>query len=110
MSVFDGPDNILRTPRGVTTKENARPAGFESDLVHPGHVVFVEFHSEIGIHDDERAAIDLLPSRLADVYPSRWDSSVWKVIDRQVDVAAKVGVLAQRPSRQLYDAVALGDI
>ena len=35
--------------------------------------LFVELHSEIGIKDNEKAAIDLLPSRLADVYPVNWD-------------------------------------
>jgi NitT/TauT family transport system substrate-binding protein len=72
--------------------------------------LFVEFHSDMGLRDDEKTAIDLLPNRLSDVYPSRWDPSVWKVIDRQVDVAVKIGVLGQYPARPLYDAVALGDI
>ena len=33
------------------------------------------------------AAIDLLPARLADVYPIAWDQGVWNAIDRQIEVA-----------------------
>jgi ABC-type nitrate/sulfonate/bicarbonate transport system substrate-binding protein len=72
--------------------------------------LFVEFHSEIGIKDNEKAAIDLLPSRLADVYPVNWDASVWKVIDRQLDVAIRVGVLDKKPARPIYDAVPLDGV
>jgi NitT/TauT family transport system substrate-binding protein len=69
--------------------------------------LFVDLHSEIGIKAEEKNAIDLLPARLADVYPVKWDPAVWKVIDRQLDVAIKVGVLDKRPARTIYDAVPL---
>jgi len=72
--------------------------------------LFVDLHSEIGFKDNETAAIDLLPTRLTDVYPVKWDDSVWKVIDKQLDVAIKVGVLDKRPPRPIYDAVTLGDV
>jgi hypothetical protein len=37
----------------------------------------------------------------------KWDPAVWKVIDRQLDIAIKVGVLDKRPARPIYDAVPL---
>jgi len=72
--------------------------------------LFSEFHSDIGLRDDEKSAIALLPNRLTDVYPSRWDESVWKIIERQIDVALKIGVIGQRPSRPLYDAIRLENV
>jgi hypothetical protein len=62
----------------------------------------------MGIRANESTAIALLPSRLADVYPSAWDSTVWKAIDQQVEIALKLGQLAAAPKRPLYDGVLLG--
>lgn len=71
---------------------------------------FVQHASEIGIRSNETAATALLPTRLADVYPSAWDAGVWAVIDRQVEVALKLGLLTAAPGRKLYDGVALGAV
>jgi len=32
---------------------------------------------------------------------------VWRGIDRQIDLAVKAGILAQRPSRPVYNGIAL---
>ena len=65
------------------------------------------FHRDLGLKDNEGAAIALLSRRLPDVYPVTWNPSVWRVIDRQIDVAVKTGLLAGRPARPLYDGLAL---
>jgi len=70
--------------------------------------LFVKYAGEMGIRPNEAAAANLLPTRLADVYPSAWDETVWAVIDRQVEVAVKLGLLTAAPKRRLYDGVALG--
>jgi len=58
--------------------------------------------SEIGFKPDERAAIDLLPSRLTDSYATAWDESVFGVIDKQIEVAAELGLLSARPPGKIY--------
>lgn len=58
--------------------------------------------SQIGLKPDETKAAGLLPSRLAPAYATRWDESVFAVIDKQVEVAAKLGVIDRVPSRKLY--------
>lgn len=70
--------------------------------------LFVKYAGEMGVRPAETAAAALLPTRLADVYPSAWDAGVWAVIDRQVEVAAQLGILAAVPKRRLYDGIALG--
>jgi NitT/TauT family transport system substrate-binding protein len=60
-------------------------------------------HKEFGIPDSERAAIDLLPKRLVDIYSVDWGKPVFANIDRQIEEAIKVGILAKRPERPLYD-------
>jgi ABC-type nitrate/sulfonate/bicarbonate transport system substrate-binding protein len=65
--------------------------------------LFVEHAAEMGIRPKETAAIDLLPGRLADVYPTEWDRNVWNGIDRQIEVAVKLGLLDAAPGRPLYD-------
>jgi hypothetical protein len=62
----------------------------------------------MGIRANETAAANLLPTRLADVYPSAWDANIWAVIDRQVAVAVELGILTTAPKRRLYDGLALG--
>jgi NitT/TauT family transport system substrate-binding protein len=73
---------------------------------NPG--LFVENAGEMGLRPKESEAIRLLPSRLADVYPSDWNQDVWTAIDRQIEVAAKVGLLDGVPGRRLYDGLTLG--
>jgi ABC-type nitrate/sulfonate/bicarbonate transport system substrate-binding protein len=70
--------------------------------------LFVDHAAEMGLRPKETAAIDLLPSRLADVYPTEWDRNVWNAIDRQVEVAVKLRLLDAAPDRPLYDGLALG--
>src|SRR6202049_3437733 len=43
MSVFDGPDDVLGPECRIAAEEYLRPRGLISDLVHLGHIPFVEF-------------------------------------------------------------------
>jgi NitT/TauT family transport system substrate-binding protein len=70
--------------------------------------LFVEHAAEMGLRPRETAAINLLPGRLADVYPTKWDQGVWSAIDRQIEVAVKLRLLDAAPGRPLYDGVRLG--
>jgi NitT/TauT family transport system substrate-binding protein len=70
--------------------------------------LFIEHAAEMGLRPKETAAIDLLPIRLADVYPTEWDHRVWSAIDRQIEVALKLRLLDAAPDRPLYDGLALG--
>lgn len=75
--------------------------------LHDHPYLFIEYHEEMGLRSNETAAIALLPSRLADVYPWTWSRTVWQAIDRQVEIAEKLGILKTAPKRPLYDGVAL---
>jgi ABC-type nitrate/sulfonate/bicarbonate transport system substrate-binding protein len=70
--------------------------------------LFVDNAADMGLRPKESEAIRLLPSRLADIYPSAWDQEVWTAIDRQIEVAVKVGLLEGVPGRRLYDGLPLG--
>jgi NitT/TauT family transport system substrate-binding protein len=63
-----------------------------------------ELHKEFGIPDSERAAIELLPKRIVDIYSVDWGKPVFANIDRQIDEAVKIGILPKRPDKPVYDA------
>jgi NitT/TauT family transport system substrate-binding protein len=86
----------------------ARVFAAANDSVRRNPQLFAEFHEEMGLRASETAAIALLPSRLADVYPSAWDETVWRAIDQQTEIAVKLGLLDAVPKRLLYDGIALG--
>lgn len=69
--------------------------------------VLRDIHQAIGVRSNERQAIELLPERMNKVYSSRWDARVWDNIDRQIETAASVGILASSPGSAVYDGVAL---
>jgi len=62
-----------------------------------------ELHREFGIPDGERAAIELLPKRLTDIYTIEWNQAVFANIDRQIEAAVKVGILPAKPEKPVYD-------
>ncbi len=64
-------------------------------------------HEALGIHDDETKAIALLPSRMNTVYATEWDDQVFASIDRQLDIALRLGLIPARPARPLYDRAVL---
>jgi ABC-type nitrate/sulfonate/bicarbonate transport system substrate-binding protein len=70
--------------------------------------LFIDHAGEMGLRPKETAAIDLLATRLADVYPTEWDQRIWNAIHRQIEVAVKLRLLEAAPERRLYDGLALG--
>jgi NitT/TauT family transport system substrate-binding protein len=73
--------------------------------IHKRPEILSELHDFIGIPADERAAIELLPKRLVDIYPTGWGQPVFDAIDKQIALAVKVGVLPSPPPRPLYQAL-----
>lgn len=57
---------------------------------------------EVGLKPDETRAAELLATRLAPSYATRWDDSVFAVIDKQIEVAAKIGIIDRVPGRKAY--------
>jgi NitT/TauT family transport system substrate-binding protein len=64
--------------------------------------VLAQAHDALGIPGSETGTIELLPSRLADAYTTDWDDTVAQVLDRQIDKAIELGLLAAKPSRPIY--------
>ncbi len=64
-------------------------------------------HNYLGIPDSEPAAIALLPERNTDVYSTAWNDAVFASIDRQVEVALRLGLVSKRSARPLYDRTLL---
>jgi NitT/TauT family transport system substrate-binding protein len=73
--------------------------------IHKRPEILSELHEFIGIPADERAAIELLPKRLVDIYPVQWGKPVFDAIDKQIALAVQVGVLPSPPPRPLYEAL-----
>lgn len=66
--------------------------------------LIAENHKAYGIPDGERAAIELLPSRMAEIYATEWDAGVFANLDRQLDEALKAGMIARKPAKPVYVA------
>ncbi len=62
-----------------------------------------ELHQDFGIPANEKAAIELLPKRLIDIYATDWNKDVFANIDRQIDAAVKAGILSEKPAKPVYD-------
>lgn len=65
--------------------------------------LLAQYHTAMGIPATETAAIQLLPKRLAEVYATQWDEKVAAGLDRQIEVALKLGILARKPERSVYE-------
>jgi len=61
--------------------------------------VLADLADAYGIPADEKAAIELLPSRMRDVYPVAWGASVFDNLRRQTEVAQQVGLIKAQPSQ-----------
>ena len=64
--------------------------------------LLVDVAREIGIKPDETEALALLPGRARESYATAWDEEVFKVIDKQIEVAVKLGLLKQAPAGKIY--------
>jgi ABC-type nitrate/sulfonate/bicarbonate transport system substrate-binding protein len=56
----------------------------------------------LGLKPDETRAAALLPLRLTDSFATAWDNNVFAMIDKQIDVAVELGILAKRPANKIY--------
>lgn len=66
----------------------------------PQHLTTIAQH--MGLKAQEEKAISLLPKRLAPAYATQWDAKTFAVLDKQVEVAAKLGILTQVPAQKIY--------
>jgi len=64
--------------------------------------LLVDVAPDVGLKPEETRALSLLPTRAVDSYATRWDESVFAVIDKQIDVATHLGLLADAPKRKIY--------
>ncbi|MEU6129531.1 PhnD/SsuA/transferrin family substrate-binding protein [Saccharopolyspora sp. NPDC047091] len=67
--------------------------------------VLAELHEYYGIPATERRAVELLPQRLADVYPTVWDESVFAGLRDQIDVAVRTGLIKSAPPAEPFRVV-----
>lgn len=61
-----------------------------------------EVTEAMGLRAEETQARSLFPERVASAYSANWDSSVFQVIDRQIQVAVELGILEKAPDRPIY--------
>ncbi|GAB3912354.1 hypothetical protein GCM10011575_37280 [Microlunatus endophyticus] len=58
-----------------------------------------------GIKPTEKKAIALLPERLKDIYAVGWNKEVFDNIDKQIEVAAQIGLLKSKPANPVYQTL-----
>lgn len=61
--------------------------------------------TEMGLKADEANANALLPTRMAAIYSTEWNTKVFATIDKQVEVAAQLGIIDKLPTGKLYRQV-----
>ncbi|WLE62893.1 ABC transporter substrate-binding protein [Burkholderia plantarii] len=71
-------------------------------FVHRHPEVLARIATQIGFKPDETAAAALLPQRLTDAYATAWNADTFATIDRQIDTAVSLGILARKPDRKIY--------
>jgi NitT/TauT family transport system substrate-binding protein len=76
-----------------------------NEQIHAHPELLSDLHGAFGIPDTEIATIKLLPSRLRDIYATAWDGAVFAGLDRQIDVAVKLGILASKPAQRVYTSI-----
>ena len=64
--------------------------------------MLAELHEAYGVPADEKAAIELLPTRMRDIYPTEWGEQVFANLRRQVQVAEQVGLVKAVPAQPLW--------
>lgn len=85
----------------------ARLFAIANSKLRAGPDVLDSIYPEIGFRENEKQALPLLKQRLPSAYAVKWDESVWRVIDKQVEVGLRLGLIKEKPSRPLYDGVRL---
>lgn len=64
--------------------------------------VLTAIAGEIGLKAEETQASALLAERLAPSYATRWDEQVFATIDKQIEVATRLGILERAPVAKIY--------
>lgn len=90
-----------------TATRLARVFAYANAQISARPEVLRDIHEAIGVRSHEARAIELLPERMNKVYSNRWDTDVWRNIDRQIETAASVGILESSPRSPVYDGLAL---
>jgi ABC-type nitrate/sulfonate/bicarbonate transport system substrate-binding protein len=90
------------TENPALVKQLAKLYASVNEEIHARPQILAELHDEMGIPAGERAAIELLPKRLADTYAYQWDAGVFAVIDDELDKAVKAGIIAKLPAKPVY--------
>lgn len=68
-------------------------------IIHDRPAVLAELHEAYGIPAEEKAAIELLPTRLRDIYPLEWGEGVFAGLRHQIEVAQQVGLVTAAPAQ-----------
>ncbi len=90
------------THNPATVAKLARLYASVNEEIHARPEILAELHETMGIPATERAAIELLPKRLANTFPYEWNAATFAVIDHELAVAVKSGILAKLPANPVY--------
>ncbi|PHM19641.1 MAG: hypothetical protein CK604_10620 [Curvibacter sp. PD_MW3] len=69
----------------------------------PAIVKAPQYLEALGIPASETAAIDMLPRRIADVTAAKWDASVFRNLELQLDLGLKHGLISAKPPAPIYN-------
>ena len=104
------PTSVLLNGRAVRAKEyNARKADYDrviatytavNERIQQDPTILRQFATQMGFKASETKAIELLPERLKDVYPTQFGAAERKNLDDQIAEAVKLGLLQTRPRRR----------
>jgi ABC-type nitrate/sulfonate/bicarbonate transport system substrate-binding protein len=64
--------------------------------------LLVKYASAMGIKPSEKRALQLLPDRMKDIYPTAFDAETRKGLDEQLTQAVKLGLLDKKPTTPIY--------
>lgn len=74
-------------------------------LIHSQPALLATYHSVYGVPDSEKAAIELLPKRLPEIYSTDWTSATFTNLDKQIDVALRLGLVKGRAGQPVYETI-----
>lgn len=74
-------------------------------LIRSNPDLLATYHSVYGVPDSEKAAIELLPKRLPEIYSTDWTSATFTNLDKQIDVALRLGLIKGRADQPVYETI-----
>lgn len=106
---------LLLNGRAVRAAEyNRRKADYDrviasytavNERIQQDPTVLRQFATQMGFKASETKAIELLPERLKEVYPTQFGAAERKNLDDQIAEAVKLGLLPAAPKASLYTEV-----